>query len=262
MGRLQDKVAIVTGAGTGIGRSCMELFAREGAKVVGCSRTQKNLDETLDLVQREGGEGFVVAADLSMPEGAQKLVDATIDRYGRVDVLVNAAGIGYSWEKIQGHAGTMGSVTETTPESWREVMAIDLDSVFFMCRLVIPHMQEQGSGSIINISSILGLKGNPDAHAYTAAKGAMINLTRSLCSAYALDGVRANCVCPGYIDTPMIESHIHLFDDEAIADRFCAMRRTGKPEEIAYGCVYLASDEASYTNGSVITIDGGTTARI
>jgi len=262
MGRLQDKVAIVTGAGSGIGRACMELFAREGAKVVGCSRTQKNLDETLANVERDGGEGFVVAADLSTPEGAQKLVDASIEKYGRIDVLLNGAGVGYSWENIQGHEGTMGAVTETTPENWHQVMAIDLDSVFYMCRLAIPHMQKQGNGSIINISSILGVKGNPDAHAYTAAKGAMINLTRSLCASYALDGIRSNCVCPGYIDTPMIESHIHLFDDEAIADRYCAMRRTGTPEEIAYGSLYLASDEASYTNGSVIMIDGGTTARI
>ena len=262
MGRLEGKIAIITGAGTGIGRSCMELFASEGAKVVGCSRTQKNLDATLEGVQSLGGEGMVVAADLSVPQGAKKLVDATIEKYGRVDILLNGAGIGYSWEKIQGHSGTMGSVTETTPENWRSVMAVDLDSVFYMCRLVIPHMQSQSAGSIINISSILGLKGNPDAHAYTAAKGAMINLTRSLCATYALDGVRANCVCPGYIDTPMIESHIHLFEDEATADRFCAMRRTGTTKEIAYGCLYLASDEASYSNGSVMTIDGGTTARI
>lgn len=262
MGRLQGKVAIITGAGSGIGRSCMELFAREGAQVVGCSRTQSNLDETLGLVDRAGGDGLVVAVDLSKPEGAKRLVEAAIEKYGRIDVLLNGAGIGYSWEHIQGHAGTMGSVTETSPESWRSVMAVDLDSIFYMCRLVIPHMQKAGAGSIINISSILGLKGNPDAHAYTAAKGAIVNLTRSLCSTYALEGVRANCVCPGYIDTPMIESHLHLFQDEATADRFCAMRRTGTPEEVAFGCLYLASDEASYTNGSVMTIDGGTTARI
>lgn len=260
MGRLQDKVAIVTGAGSGIGRACMEMFAREGAKVVGCSRTQSNLDETLANVTREGGDGIVVAADLSTPEGAQKLVDATIARYGRIDVLLNGAGVGYSWETD--NKGSMGSVTDTTPELWRQVMAIDLDSVFFMCRLVIPHMQEQGSGSIINISSVLGVKGHPDAHAYTAAKGAMVNLTRSLCAAYALSGIRANCVCPGFIDTPMIATHISLFDDEAVADRFCPMRRTGTPDEIAYGCVYLASDESTYTNGSIMLIDGGTSARI
>ena len=257
MGRLQDKIAIVTGAGSGIGRSCMEAFAREGATVVGCSRTQKNLDETLALVEAAGGTGMVVAADLSTPEGAQTLVDATIENYGRVDVLLNGAGIGYSWEKIQGHAGTMGAVTETSPEAWRQVMAVDLDSVFYMSRLVIPFMQKQGGGSIINISSVLGVKGHPDAHAYTTAKGAMINLTRSLCSAYALDGIRANCVCPGFIDTPMIESHMHLFDDPVIADRFCPMQRAGTPEEIASGCLYLASDESSYTNGSVMLIDGG-----
>tara|TARA_E500000305_G_C4004007_1_gene228874 strand:- start:59 stop:841 length:783 start_codon:yes stop_codon:yes gene_type:complete len=260
MGRLQDKVAIVTGAGSGIGRACMELFAREGAKVVGCSRTQSNLDETLANVTRDGGKGIVVAADLSTPEGAQKLVDATIAEYGRVDVLLNGAGVGYSWEKT--HAGSMGSVTDTTPEMWREVMAIDLDSIFYMSRLVIPHMKEQGAGSIINISSVLGVKGHPDAHAYTTAKGAIVNLTRSLCAAYALDGVRANCVCPGFIDTPMIETHTSLFDDEAVADRFCPMRRTGTPNEVAYGCVYLASDESTYTNGSIILIDGGTSARI
>ena len=132
MGRLEGKIAIITGAGTGIGRSCMELFASEGAKVVGCSRTQKNLDETLEGVQSLGGEGMVVAADLSVPEGAKKLVDATIEKYGRVDILLNGAGIGYSWEKIQGHSGTMGSVTETTPENWRSVMAVDPDAVFYM----------------------------------------------------------------------------------------------------------------------------------
>ncbi|MCW8196791.1 SDR family oxidoreductase [Proteobacteria bacterium 005FR1] len=260
MGRLQDKVAIVTGAGTGIGRASMQMFAREGAKVVGCSRTQSNLDETLASVKRDGGTGIVVAADLSTPEGAQKLVDATLEAYGRIDVLVNAAGVGYSWNKKQ--PGSMGAVTETTPELWRQVMAIDLDSVFYMCRLVIPHMKEVGGGSIINISSVLGVMGHPDAHAYTAAKGAMVNLSRSLCAAYALDGIRANCICPGFIDTPMIESHISMFDDEAIADRFCPMHRTGTPDEIAYACLYLASDESTYTNGSIMLVDGGSSARL
>lgn len=260
MGRLQGKVAIVTGAGSGIGRACMEMFAKEGAKVVGCSRTQRNLDETLANVTREGGEGIVVAADLSTEAGAKKLIDATLEAYGRIDVLLNGAGVGYSWDKT--NPGSMGSVTDTTAEQWREVMAIDLDSIFFMCKLAIPEMQKQGAGSIINISSVLGVKGHPDAHAYTTAKGAIVNLTRSLCSAYALDGVRANCVCPGFIDTPMIESHISMFDDEAVADRFCPMRRTGTPDEIAYGCLYLASDESTYTNGSVLMMDGGTSARI
>jgi NAD(P)-dependent dehydrogenase (short-subunit alcohol dehydrogenase family) len=260
MARLQGKVAIVTGAGSGIGRACMEMFAREGARVVGCSRTQANLDQTLATVEAEGGEGMVVAADLSTEEGARKLVDATVEKYGRIDILLNGAGVGYSWDKSS--PGSMAAVTETSAEHWRQVMAIDLDSVFYMSKHVIPVMKQHGGGSIINISSVLGVKGHPDAHAYTTAKGGMINLTRSLCAAYALDGIRANCVCPGFIDTPMIESHISLFDDEAIADRFCPMRRAGTPDEIAYGCVYLASDESTYTNGAVILMDGGTSARI
>ncbi len=260
MARLEGKVAIVTGAGSGIGRACMEMFAREGARVVGCSRTQSNLDEVLAAVEAEGGEGMVVAADLSTEAGAKKLVDATVEKYGRVDVLLNGAGVGYSWDKT--NPGSMAAVTETSAEHWHQVLAIDLDSVFYMSKLVIPVMKKQGAGSIINISSVLGVKGHPDAHAYTTAKGGMINLTRSLCAAYALDGIRANCVCPGFIETPMIESHMSLFDDEAIADRFCPMRRTGTPDEIAYGCLYLASDESTYTNGAVILMDGGTSARI
>ncbi|MES1944914.1 3-oxoacyl-ACP reductase [Salinisphaera sp. PC39] len=260
MGRLQDKVAIVTGAGTGIGRACMELFAQEGAKVVGVSRTKANLEKVLAEVEKNGGEGMIVPADVSDPDQVQKVVDETVKAYGRVDVVLNGAGVGYSWD--QKSPGSMGSVTETEPDKWREVMAIDLDSIYLMSRAAIPHMQKQGNGSIINISSILGVKGNPDAHAYTAAKGALVNLTRSLCSAYALDGIRANCVCPGFIDTPMIQDHISLFDDEATADRLCPMRRAGTPMEMAYGCLYLASDEASYTNGAIFMLDGGTTARI
>ncbi len=260
MGRLEGKIAIVTGAGTGIGKACMEMFAREGATVVGCSRTQKNLDQTLATVRAQGGEGMVVAADLSTEAGARKLVDATLAQYGNIDILLNGAGVGYSWDKSS--PGSMAAVTETSAEHWHEVMAIDLDSVFYMSKLVIPVMKKHGGGSIINISSVLGVKGHPDAHAYTAAKGAMVNLTRSLCAAYALDGIRANCVCPGFIDTPMIESHISLFDDPVVADRFCPMQRAGTPDEIAYGCLYLASDESTYTNGAVILMDGGTSARI
>jgi NAD(P)-dependent dehydrogenase (short-subunit alcohol dehydrogenase family) len=260
MGRLEGKIAIVTGAGTGIGKACMEMFAREGATVVGCSRTQKNLDQTLATVKAQGGEGMVVAADLSTEAGARKLVAATLEQYGKVDILLNGAGVGYSWDKSS--PGSMAAVTETSSEHWHEVMAIDLDSVFYMSKLVIPVMKKHGAGSIINISSVLGVKGHPDAHAYTAAKGAMVNLTRSLCAAYALDGIRANCVCPGFIDTPMIESHISLFDDPVVADRFCPMQRAGTPDEIAYGCLYLASDESTYTNGAVILMDGGTSARI
>jgi NAD(P)-dependent dehydrogenase (short-subunit alcohol dehydrogenase family) len=259
MDRIKGKVALITGAGTGVGRACMNLFAAEGAKVVGVSRTQSNLEETLAQVRTAGGEGRVVAADLSRPDGAEKVVAETLKAYGKIDILVNSAGVGYSW--MEKSPGSMGPVDDTTPEKWREVMAINLDSTFYMCRLVIPQMKKQGGGSIVNVTSISGLQDLPVAHAYTAAKGAAINLTRSLAITYCGDGVRANCIAPGFIKTPMVESVLSFFDDPAMADRLCPMKRPGTAEEMAYGCLYFASDESTYCQGSVLVIDGGTTAR-
>ncbi len=259
MNRVRDKVAVITGAGTGVGRACMELFAREGARVVGASRTQANLDETLARVHAAGGEGAVVAADLSHPDGAESLVSAALEGFGRVDILVNAAGVGYSW--MEKSPDSMNDILNTTPEKWREVLALNLDSCFYCCKLAIAQMKSQGGGAIVNVASISGLQGLAGAHTYTASKGAVINLTRSLCVAYAGDGIRANCVAPGFIDTPMVAAVINLFDDPAMAERLSPMKRPGTAEEMAYGCLYLGSDEASYCNGSVLVIDGGTTAR-
>ena len=259
MDRVRGKVALITGAGTGVGRACMTLFAGEGAKVVGVSRTQTNLDETLAKVRSLKGEGRVIAADLARPEGAEHVVSQTLEAFGRIDILVNAAGVGYSW--MEKSPDSMNDIVTTTPEKWHEVMAINLDSCFYMCRLVIPQMRQQGGGSVVNVASISGLQGLPVAHTYTAAKGAMINLTRSLCVTYASDNIRSNCIAPGFIATPMVASVLNLFDDPAMADRLTPMKRPGTAEEMAYGCLYLASDEASYCNGTVLIIDGGTTAR-
>jgi NAD(P)-dependent dehydrogenase (short-subunit alcohol dehydrogenase family) len=259
MGRLSGKVAIITGAGSGVGRATMQTFAREGAQVAGVSRTQSNLDETLRLVTSEGGEGIVIAADLSKPGGAQNAFDAAMSAYGKVDILVTSAGVGYS--HVASSPKSMNAVADTAPEEWHEVLSLNLDSGFYMLRLTIPQMQKQGGGSIVNVTSISGFQGLPAAHTYTAAKGAMINLTRSLCVAYAKDNIRANCIAPGFIDTRMVADFLPLFDDEEVAESITPMKRPGTPEEMAYGCLYLASDEASYCNGSVLVIDGGTTAR-
>jgi NAD(P)-dependent dehydrogenase (short-subunit alcohol dehydrogenase family) len=259
MDRLKGKIALITGAGTGVGRAAMKLFAAEGAKVVGVSRTKSNLDESLTQVKAGGGEGHVVTADLSKPDGAEKAMAETLKAYGRVDIVVNSAGVGYSW--LQKSPGSMGPVDDTTPEKWAEVMAINLDSLFHMCRLAIPQMKKQGGGSIVNVTSISGIQGLSVAHTYTAAKGAAINLTRSLAVTYCGDNIRVNCIAPGYIDTPMVADLMGLFDDPAMADRLVPMKRPGTPEEMAYGCLYLASDEASYCQGTVLVIDGGTTAR-
>lgn len=258
MAGVEGKVAIVTGAGTGIGRATAIMLGAGGATIVGCSRTQANLDETQKLIEQAGGQGMTVSADLGTEAGVNKLVDATMAEYGRIDVVVNCAGVGYSYEKKQ--KGSMADTATVTRENWRTVMDIDFESCVMMGQRVIPIMQKQGSGNIVNVASILGLVGIPDAHAYTAAKGAMVNLTRSWAVTYARDGLRCNCLCPGYIDTPMIESHMDIFESEDTATALCPMGRAGRPEEIAFGIKFLVSDENGFANGTILVLDGGTTA--
>ena len=257
--RVKDKIAVITGAGTGIGRACMLLFAREGATVIGVSRTQKNLDEALAEVHAIGGRGMVLAKDLSQPAAADEIVAATLAAYGRLDILVHSASVGWSWNEKS--PGSMHPLDDTTPEKWREVIGLNLDACAFIDRACLRQMLKQGRGSIVNVASISGLFGMPTAHTYCAAKGGVINLTRALATTYAKDGVRTNCVCPGYTDTPMIASVMNVFDDPAVAAQLTPMARAGTPEEMANGCLFLASDEASYCNGTILVIDGGTAAR-
>lgn len=260
MGRLDGKVAVITGAGTGVGRASMALFGREGAQVVGGARTQANLDETMQLVDKEGGQGAVVACDLSTDEGAQKLIDAAVKQFGGIDVLVNCAGVGWSFGVAQ--PGTMGAIDQTTPEQWWGVININLGAAFRCSRLAIPEMRKRGGGSIINISSVAGTRSLVDAHAYVACKGAINSLTRSMAQAYVGDGIRTNTVAPGFIDTPMIAPVMGAFDDPVIADLLCPMKRAAQPEEIAACNLFFASDDSSYCNGALLEVDGGTTCRM
>jgi NAD(P)-dependent dehydrogenase (short-subunit alcohol dehydrogenase family) len=260
MNRLQGKVAIITGAGSGVGRACMTAFSAEGACVLGAGRTQKSLDETVGLASKSGGTAGAVVADLSEEASAQHVFDAAIKAYGRVDILVNSAGVGYSWNATS--PDSMNDLANTSADKWHEVMSINLDSCFYMCRQAVRQFRAQKSaGSIVNVASISGMLGLAGAHTYTAAKAAMINLTRSMCVAYAADGIRSNCIAPGFIATPMVASVLNLFDDPGVAERITPMKRPGTAEEMALGCLYLASDEASYCNGTVLVIDGGTSAR-
>lgn len=256
MDRLQDKVAIITGTSSGVGRAAMQVFAREGAKVVGVARRKDKLDETLDLVKQQGGEGLVVPGDLSHDEVAKQVVDATLREYGQIDILVNNAGVGYSYKEQR--PDSMNDLMTTTPEDWQDVMNINLNSLYYMCRHVIPYMRERRTGSIINVASISGFLGLPAAHTYTAAKGATINLTHSLAVTYAADGLRVNCVAPGYIDTPMIAAVMGIFDDPTTAAAASPMARAATPDEIAYACLFFASDESTYCNGAMLAVDGGT----
>lgn len=259
MGRLAGKVAMVTGAGTGIGRACMVLFAAEGATVYGVSRTQSNLDDTLAMVTEAGGNGSVYSADLADAERAEAAVEECVSRYGRVDVLLNAAGVGYNLRETS--IGSMDPVDTTPVDKWREVMALNLDSLFYVSRIALKHMKAQQSGSMVNVASIFGLGGAPDAHTYTATKGAIINLTRSMSVAYVDDHIRCNVVAPGFVETQMVESVIPMLFSPENPKLISPMGRPATPEEVAYACLFLASDEASYCTGTVLCVDGGSTAR-
>jgi NAD(P)-dependent dehydrogenase (short-subunit alcohol dehydrogenase family) len=258
--RLRDKVAIITGASSGIGRQTMERFGREGAKVVGIARTESKLQEALDAVTAAGGEGIIVPADLEDVTSQDRAVQAALDAYGRVDIVINNAGVG--WQYGIDNPGTMAGIHEASLENWRDIIGgVDLEGYFLMIRAALPKMLAQGSGSIVNVASMAGITGLYDAHAYTAAKGALVNLGRSMAITYAKQGVRTNTVCPGFVDTPMIAPVIGVFDDEATAAALSPMGRPARPEEIANALLFLASDEASYCNGATLVVDGGCTAR-
>ena len=253
--RLTGKVALITGAGSGVGRAALALFAREGAQVVGVGRTAASLAESASAA----GAVSTIVGDLAVDGVADRAVAETVARHGRLDIVVHAAGVGYSWTERS--PGSMDAVDTTTLEKWREVIGINLDAGYLVARAAVIQMGRQGNGSIVNVASISGQLGLPNAHAYTAAKAGLINLTRSLCVAYAKDGIRANCVAPGFIATPMVAAVLSLFDDPATAAAITPMCRPGTPEEIAEACLFLASDAASYCNGTVLVVDGGTSAR-
>lgn len=259
MGRLDGKVALVTGASSGIGRATAKRFAEEGAKVFGVARRKELLDELVDEISNSGGEAANTSVDLSNISGCEDAVRGAVDAFGGLDVVVNNAGVG--WTYGQDNPGTMDALADVSPEDWEDVMRINLDSSVHTTRLAIPHLRERGSGSVVNVVSMAGLFGLKDAHAYTAAKGAIIALTKGLAQAHAHENIRFNCVAPGFVDTPMIAPVMTAFDDPEVAYALCPMSRAATPEEIANANLFFASDESSYCTGSVLLVDGGTNSR-
>ena len=248
--RLQDKVSIITGAGSGMGRTAALLFAAQGAKVVVAEFSEAAGAETVRLVREAGGEATFVRTDVSKEADAKAMVDHAIATYGRLDVLYNNAGVMPEADH---------SVTDTTVDVWDQVMAVNVRGVFLGCKYAIPQMAAGGGGSIINIASFVALLGcSVPQDAYTASKGALLALTRSLAVQFGPKGIRTNAICPGPIETPLLMDW--LLKDEAAKQLRLARNPTGrfgKPEEIVYMAVYLASDESRFTNGAQLVVDGG-----
>jgi NAD(P)-dependent dehydrogenase (short-subunit alcohol dehydrogenase family) len=250
--RLANKVVIITGAGSGMGRVAALLFAREGAKIVVAERDTKTGEETAAEVHKAGGEALFVPVNVAEEAQVQQMVAATVERFGAVHVLYNNAGI---------MPGDDGAVTDISEQTWDRVLDVNLKSAFFCCKYAIPEMVKAGGGSIINVASFVALLGcTVPQDAYTASKGGMISLTKSLAVQYAKQGIRANAICPGPIETPLLRT---LWTSEEERDKRLnriPLGRFGAPEDIVYLALYLASDEASWTTGAVMVVDGGVTS--
>jgi NAD(P)-dependent dehydrogenase (short-subunit alcohol dehydrogenase family) len=250
--RLADKVCIITGAGGGMGRVAARMFAAEGAKVVVAEFSESAGEETVRLVKEASGEASFVKVDVSTESSAKAMIERAVAAYGRVDVLYNNAGIMPEADH---------SVVDTDVATWDQVMAVNVRGVFLGCKYAIPVMVEQGSGSIINIASFVAILGcSVPQDAYTASKGALLSLTRSLAVQFGPNGVRTNAICPGPVETPLLMDWL-VKDEEAKRIRLARnpSGRFGKPEEIVNMALYLASDESRWTNGAQLVVDGGIT---
>ena len=248
--RLDGKVAVITGAGGGMGRVAAERFAREGARVSVADVDTAAGEETAALVRAAGGDARFVRADVSREADARAMVEQTLASWGRLDVLYNNAGIMPAADH---------SVLDTDVATWDAVMAVNVRGVFLACKYAIPPMLEGGGGSVINIASFVALLGcSVPQDAYTASKGAVLSLTRSLAVQFGPRGVRANAICPGPVETPLLMDWL-VTDEEAKRIRLARnpTGRFGKPEEIVSLAVYLASDESRWTNGASLVVDGG-----
>ena len=255
MGRVEGKAAIVTGGALGIGKACCFLLAKEGAKVAVTDVLHKEGQQLARQIQSDRGSAEFWHLDVSDEKEVEKVFGEVHKKFGKIDVLVNNAGI----------AGVSKPTHELTEEEWDEVMAVNVKGVFFCTKHVIPYIKKAGSGSIINLSSIYGIVSSGDVPPYHASKGAVRIMTKTDAFLYAKDKIRVNSVHPGFIWTPMVENYLKSQGDvqegRKYLDSLHPIGHVGQPEDIAYGIVYLASDESKFVTGSELVIDGGYTAR-
>jgi len=252
MNRLKDKVAIVTGSTSGIGIGIARLYAAEGAKVIICGRRAEKGQAVVDRIKAEGGEAMFHFMDITDLTSIDALVEDTVKAYGKIDILVNnAANVGLP----------DGRVDEVTIEMWDAIFASDLRGTFYMIKTVLPHMQANGAGSIINIGSMASCGGDLGATAYASAKAGVDMLTQSVALQYGKQNIRCNCVRPGLIVTPENDAYVA----QVVKDIFVSnimVNRYGCPEDIGHACVYFGSDESAFVTGQIITVDGGMNSHV
>jgi meso-butanediol dehydrogenase / (S,S)-butanediol dehydrogenase / diacetyl reductase len=253
MGQLDNRVALVTGAGSGMGRATATVFAREGAKVVVVDINEAAGRETLDKITAAGGEALLVSADVSKANDAQNMVETTLQTYKRIDILHNNAGV-----------FLIKFLEDTSEEEWDHLMGVNLKSIFLAVKFAVPYMKKQGGGCIINTASTGGFLGQYMTPAYIASKGGVVLLTKTLALDYARDNIRVNCICPGAVETPMLRrAFADSPDPEKAMKRereLVPIKRFLDPEEIAYAALYLASDRARGVTGTALVVDGGALA--
>ena len=249
MASLKNKVALVSGAGSGIGRAIAITYAQEGAKVVVADINEEHAVETVKLITDTGGEAIAVKADSSKAEESKRLIDEVVQRYGRLDIACNNAGMG----------GPAKPTAEYEPEEWDRVIDLNLNGVFYACKYQLAQMEKNGGGSIVNIASIHGQVAAPNSPAYTASKHAVVGLTKNIAVEYAQKNIRCNAVGPGYIETPLLTENLNEEGLKAIAAK-SAINRLGTVQEVADLVAFLSSDKSSFTTGAYIITDGGYTA--